>query len=183
MSTEKATVPSAAEMPSTMEVSTRMLPWSGESAALRRSAETQSHIQYPSEATIIRLCCLMRLCVNCTHPHCCSSACTAPGCCSTPGCCSRCCLNWAHLTTTPVTMEMHTQKLLSVTLCYDTAHPAPNTHTHTTNKASVTPQMQTYTRKTPKERVNKTFPSENIDGGNIRNLATSRPFDRDSCWI
>lgn len=38
MSIEKATEPSAAEMLSTMEVRVRMLPCSGESAALSRSA-------------------------------------------------------------------------------------------------------------------------------------------------
>lgn len=88
--------------------------------------ETQSHIQYLAKGSVICLCSLMRLCVKCTHPRCCSSAYTALECCSTLGCCSRCCLNWAHLTTTPVTMEMHAQKLLSVTLRYDTAHPAPH---------------------------------------------------------
>lgn len=75
---------------------------------LQRDPDTRSVSEW--------LCCLMRLCVNCTHPRCCSSACTAPGCCSTPGYCSRCCPNWARLTTSPVTMEMHKQKLLSVTL-------------------------------------------------------------------
>lgn len=39
MSMEKATAASAAEMLSTMALRVRMLPWSGESAALRRSAQ------------------------------------------------------------------------------------------------------------------------------------------------
>lgn len=100
--------------------------------------ETQSHIQYPSEGAPICLCCVMRLCVNCTHPRCYSSVCTARECCSTLGYCSRCCPNWARLTTTPVTMEI-AQKLLSVTLCYDTAHPAPHRNiAHTTVQCNTT---------------------------------------------
>lgn len=113
MSTGKATAPSAAAMPSTIEVSTRMLPCSGESAALRRSAErpgrTFSIWVRPQSSD----CLLMRPSVNCTHPRCCSSVCTALECCSTLGYCSRCCLNWARLTTTPVVMEMHTEVAVS----------------------------------------------------------------------
>lgn len=126
-STEKATDEPAAVMLSTMEVRARMLPCSGESAALRRSEKNNPVTLLVSETRWICLFCVMRVCVNRTHPRCCSSACTALECCSTRGCCSRCCLNWAH-STTPVTMEMHTQKSLSVTVCYDTTHPAPDKH-------------------------------------------------------
>lgn len=130
MSIGKATAPSAAEMLFTMEVRARMFPCSGESVALRRSANKPrpthlvqrgcTDLSAPSNETA---------CVNCTHPRCCSSACTARECCSTQGCCSRCCPNWARWTTTPVTTEMHTQKLLSVNVCYGMAHPAPHRNT------------------------------------------------------
>lgn len=101
--------------------------------------ETESHIQCLSGGVINCLCCLMGPCVNCTHPHCCSSVCTARECCSTLGYCSRCCPNWARLTTTPVTMEMHTQTLLSVTLRYDMAHSAPHRGTaHATAQCKLT---------------------------------------------
>lgn len=120
MSIGKATAPSAAAMLSTIEVRACMLPCSGESATLKRSAErpdnTSAHFIYTQAR------CLLRVCVKCTHPRCCSSACTVPECCSIPGCCSRCCLNWARWMTIPVAMERHTQKLLSVILCYDTRY-------------------------------------------------------------
>lgn len=64
------------------------------------------------------------------HPRCCSSACTVRGCCSTLGCCSTCCLSWARWMTTPVTMAMRTQALLSFIHSYDMAHPT-RSHTHT----------------------------------------------------
>lgn len=44
MSKGKATVPSAAEMLSTMEVRARMFPCSGESATLKRSAKRPNHM-------------------------------------------------------------------------------------------------------------------------------------------
>lgn len=50
---------------------------------------------------------------TCTHPRYCSSGSTAPEYCSTLGCCSRCCLNWAHWTKTPVTMEMQAEVAVS----------------------------------------------------------------------
>lgn len=67
---------------------------------------------------------------GCAHPRCCSSVCTVRGCCSTLGCCSRCCLSWARWMTTPVTMAMRTQALLSFIHCYDTAYP-PGARQHT----------------------------------------------------
>lgn len=111
MSTGKPMDPSAAEMLSTMEVKARMLPCSGDSATLSRSAlRGRGRV-----STIVGSALTHRLTgQRNTHPHCCSSAGTARECCSTRGCCSRCCSNWAHLRTTPVTMEM--QKLLSVTV-------------------------------------------------------------------
>lgn len=130
MSIEKATEPSAAEMLSTMEVRVRMLPCSGESAALSRSAsqrqkEKNNDKQTPATLTASRSSCRVIQTnarvwdTGCAHPRCCSSACTAQGCCSTRGCCSRCCRSWARWMTTPVAMEMHThtqgQKLLSFT--------------------------------------------------------------------
>lgn len=65
------------------------------------------------------------------HPRCCSSACTGRGCCSTLGCCSTCCLSWARWMTTPVTMAMRTQALLSFIHSYDTAHPTRSQTAHT----------------------------------------------------
>lgn len=138
MSRGKATAPSAAEMLSTMEVRARMFPCSGESAAFKRS-EKKDPITHSASTQRCTLCCLIRLCVKCTHPRCCSSVCTVRECCSTPGYCSRCCLNWARLMTTPVTMKMRTQKLLSFTLSYDAAHPAPQRNTaHTMGQCNAT---------------------------------------------
>lgn len=123
MSIEKATEPSAADMLSTMEFKVRMLPCSGDSAALNRSASQRQRIKRGSTNAVplsaSRLSC--HECEACAHPRCCSSACTAPECCSTRGYCSRCCRSWARWMTTPVPMEMHThthahrQKLLSFT--------------------------------------------------------------------
>lgn len=130
MSIEKATEPSAAEMLSTMEVRVRMLPCSGESAALSRSASQRQKkkttinkhwLHFQLHAKVAMSFRRTHGCETCAHPRCCSSACTAPGCCSTRGCCSRCCRSWARWMTTPVAMEMHRhthtqgQKLLSFT--------------------------------------------------------------------
>lgn len=80
--------------------------------------ETQSHVQDLHEGALRA--CLRSLCVKCTHPRCCSSVCTVRECCSTRGYCSRCCLNWAHLTMTPVTAEIHRSRCHS--LCVMTWH-------------------------------------------------------------
>lgn len=124
MSIGKATAASAAEMLSTMAVRVRMLPCSGESAALRRSANTRSSGMFNTNSGLPAR--AWRRAKR-AHPRCCSSACTGPGCCSTLGCCSRCCLSWARWMTTPVAMATHTQTLLSFIHCYDTAHPVPET--------------------------------------------------------